>query len=62
MSSTEDQDQIEAFFAGRADPTFRKRVCIGCPDRSGDNVEAFRPENIIKSLAERAVIVMDQEP
>ncbi len=61
MSSIHNQDQIEAFFAGRANPAFRKRVGIRGPDRSGDNVDAFGLKNRIKGWAERAVIVMDQE-
>jgi hypothetical protein len=49
-----DQDQIQTFFSGRADPAFRIRVCIRGLDGSGDNVEAFGLENSIKSLAKRA--------
>ena len=52
MSSIKNQEQIEAFFASRANPTFRKRVCIGGSDRGLDDMKAFGLENSLKSLAE----------
>jgi len=61
MNSIDDQDQIQTFFSGRADPAFRKRVCIRGLDGSGDIVEVFGLENSTKSLAKRAIIVMDQK-
>ena len=61
MSSIDDQDQIQTFLAGRANPSFCERVRVGGPERSGDHVEAFGLENRIKGWAERAIIVMDQE-
>jgi hypothetical protein len=62
MSSIEDENVIQTFFLDRADPAFGKGVCIGCPERSMDDMHAFNLEKSIKGLAERAVIVMDQEP
>ena len=56
------KDQIQAFLSGRANPAFGKRVGIRCPDGSVDDMHAFTPENSIKGLAERTVIIMDQEP
>ena len=61
MSSIQDQDQIETFLPGRANPAFRESVGIGGFDGSGDNVETFGLENSIKSRAKRAIMVMDQE-
>ena len=62
VGSIEDKNVIQTFFPGRADPAFSKGVGIGSPDRSVDDMQAFRLENSIKCPAERAVIVMDQEP
>jgi hypothetical protein len=62
MSRIDDEKMIQAFFPDRADPAFGEGVCIGSPDRSVDDLQAFRLENSIKCLAETAVIVMDQEP
>ena len=61
MSSIEDEHEIQALLPGRKNPAFRESICIRGPDRGGDNVEAFGLENSIKSLAEGAIIVMDQE-
>lgn len=62
MSGIQDQDQIQAFFSGRANPAFRKRVGIWGLDGSFNYVKAFGLENRIKGLGERAIIVMDQKP
>ena len=62
MNSIDDEKVIQAFFPGRANPAFGEGVGIGSPDRSVDDMKAFRLENNIKGLAERAVIVMDPEP
>ena len=61
MSSIENQDQIQAFCAGRANPSRCERVRVGGSDGGVDDMKAFRLENRIKSLAERAIIIMDQE-
>ena len=61
MSGTEDQDMIQAFFAGRSDPAFSVRICVGRPEGGVNNMVAFGNENSIKGFAERAVIVVDQE-
>ena len=42
-------------------PAFGDSVGIGFPERGGDDMKTFSLENSIKSLAERAVGVMDQE-
>ena len=62
MSSIEDENVIQTFFSGRTNPAFGKGICIGYPERSMDDMQAFNLEKSIKGLAERAVIVMDQEP
>jgi hypothetical protein len=56
-----DQEMIQTFFLDSANPAFSKRVCIGSPKRGIDDMKAFRLENSIKDLAERVVIVVDQE-
>ena len=61
VSCIENENEIQALLPGRKDPAFSKGVGIRCSDRRGDNVEAFRLENGIKSLAKRAIIIMDQE-
>ena len=48
MNSIENKDEIKAFFPGRADPAFGKRVGIGSLDGSVDDMPAFRLENSIK--------------
>ena len=62
MSSIDDEKMIQAFFPDRADPAFGEGVCIGSPDRNGDDLQVFRLENSSKCSAETAVIVIDQEP
>jgi hypothetical protein len=62
MSSIDDENVIHAFFPGSADPAFGEGVGIGSSDWSVNDMQAFRLENSIKSLAETAVIVMDQKP
>ena len=42
-------------------PAFRKSVGMGSFDGSGDNVAACGLENGIKSVAKRAIIIIDQE-
>ena len=61
VSKIEDQDQIQALLPGRKNPAFRESIGIRGSDRRGDNMEAFGLENVIKSLAKRAIIIMDQE-
>jgi hypothetical protein len=59
MSGIQDQDQIQAFFSGRANPAFGKRVGIRGLDGSFDYMKAFGLENHIKGPGKRAIIVMD---
>ena len=62
MSSIEDENEIQAFFSGSADPAFRECVGVGSLERNIDDMKAFRLEDCIKGQAERAIVIMDQEP
>ena len=61
MSGAEDQDVIQAFLTGSSDPAFCVRICVRRPEGGVNDVVAFRNENSIKGVIERAVIVVDQE-
>ena len=52
---------IQALFPDCPNPAFSIRIGVGSPKRGVYDMKAFGLENSIKGLAERAVIVVDQE-
>jgi len=61
MLTIEDENRIQAFFPDSANPPFGVSICIGSLKRSVNDMDAFGLENVIKGLAERTVIVVDQK-
>jgi len=61
MGLIQDENVIQAFFAGSSHPALRVRIRVGCPEGSRNDTHAFAPENGVESVRELAVIVADQE-
>ena len=61
MRGIEDQNMVQAFFSNGTNPSFSEGTCVVRLEGGVDDVETFRLENGIESLAEFGVIVVDQE-
>jgi hypothetical protein len=61
VTSAEDQHVVEALSSNGADPTFRERVCPGCPDGRLHDAEALGPEDLVERSGELGVPVPDEK-
>jgi hypothetical protein len=62
VTSTDDQEPVEALAAYRADPSFGERVRIWCSHGCADRPDALGAEHLVERGRELAVTVVDQEP
>jgi hypothetical protein len=62
MGIVENEEMIDAFFSGGADPSLRIGIRIRSPKGCGENVKALADEDGIESIRVLAIIVADQVP
>jgi hypothetical protein len=61
VATVKDQRPIEALGADRAHEALRDRVCLGRPNRSSQDPDAFAAEDLIEGSRVLGVAVADQE-
>src|SRR5206468_9704315 len=62
MSSTDDQEVVEAVSAHGTHPPLRVGVRVRCPHRRPDHPDALRTEDLVEPAPELRVAVVDQQP
>ena len=61
MSSSEDEDAIEAVIADGPHPALSERVRVRCLHRSPDHIDPLGAEDVVEGAAELRVAIMDQQ-
>ncbi len=61
MKCIQDKDMVKAFLSDSSNPTFGKRIGIGCIVGCVNNMKSFGLKDDIKRFAELGIIIVDQE-
>jgi hypothetical protein len=62
VAAGEDQDSVEAFAPGAADPAFGMCLRFWCGDRGADHADPFRAKELVEGPGRFDVAVADQDP
>src|SRR5438046_3951138 len=62
VATAEDEEPVEAFATGAADPALGVRPRLRCAHRRLDHANAFGAEDLVELAGELAVAVTDQKP
>jgi hypothetical protein len=62
VAAPEDEEPVEAVVANGADPTLGEGVCVRGLNWREDDLDALGAEDLVESVAELRVAIMDEEP
>ena len=60
MLLVEDENMVQTLISCRSDPTLRNRICVGRLWRSQYNLTSVGLEDMVETLAELRIAIMDQ--